>query len=82
MSFDLLNLDEQELQDLLAVLPTLPEDQQRDLLHDLERLEELKEREKCQEEFLPFVQRMWPGFISGRHHKIMARAFEKVARGD
>ena len=77
-----INLSDAELSALLKVLPTLPETEQRDLLHDLERLEELKEREKCQEEFIPFVQRMWPGFISGRHHKIMARAFEKVARGE
>jgi predicted phage terminase large subunit-like protein len=77
-----LDLDEQTLQDLLAVLPSLPEEEKRTLLRDLERLEELKTREKCQDDFLTFVQRMWPGFISGRHHKIMARAFERVARGE
>ena len=77
-----LDLDEQTLQDLLAVLPSLPEEEKQTLLHDLQRLEELKNREAAQKEFLPFVKRMWPGFISGRHHKIMARAFEKVARGE
>jgi predicted phage terminase large subunit-like protein len=25
---------------------------------------------------------MWPAFIEGRHHKIMAEAFEKIARGE
>ena len=79
MNFD---LDEETLANLLKLLPTLSETEQRSLLHDLNRLEEIKRREKCQKEFIPFVQRMWPGFISGRHHKIMARAFEKVARGE
>ena len=66
-----LDLDEQTLQDLLAVLPSLPEEEKQTLLHDLQRLEELKNREAAQKEFLPFVKRMWPGFISGRHHKNM-----------
>jgi len=79
LNFD---LDEETLANLLKLLPTLSETEQRSLLHDLNRLEEIKRREKCQKEFIPFVQRMWPGFISGRHHKIMARAFEKVARGE
>jgi hypothetical protein len=38
--------------------------------------------ERCQNDFLYFVTQMWPGFISGRHHKIMADAFERVANGD
>ena len=38
--------------------------------------------QRCQESFLFFVQQMWPVFISGRHHKIMADAFERVARGE
>lgn len=31
---------------------------------------------------MPFVSEMWAAFISGRHHKIMADAFERVASGD
>ena len=33
-------------------------------------------------DFLAFVKRVWPTFIEGYHHKKMAKAFEKVARGD
>ena len=29
-----------------------------------------------------FVKHMWPAFIEGRHHKIMAEAFERIARGE
>ena len=76
------NLNSQELQAILSLLPTLPEAEMRSLLLDLERYEQAVEREKAHEDFLVFVKRMWPGFISGRHHKIMAKAFEKVARGE
>ena len=31
---------------------------------------------------MPFVREMWSAFIPGRHHKIMADAFERVASGE
>ena len=39
-------------------------------------------QKRAREYFLPFVNRMWPGFIFGKHHAIMAEAFERVARGE
>jgi predicted phage terminase large subunit-like protein len=38
-------------------------------------------RERCRNNFLPFVKEMWGGFIAGKHHKDMAEAFERVADG-
>ena len=38
-------------------------------------------REKAQTNFMAFVQEMWPGFINGAHHKIMAQKFEDIANG-
>ena len=76
------NLSATELETLLKVLPTLPDAEKRSLLMDLERYEHAVYREKAQTGFIEFVQRMWPGFISGRHHKIMAKAFERVVRGE
>jgi len=38
--------------------------------------------EKCKESFIYFASHMWPGFISGKHHQIMANAFERVAKGE
>ena len=38
-------------------------------------------REKGQNSFLSFVKTMWPGFISGRHHAVMAKKFEDLASG-
>ena len=46
------------------------------------RLAQLERNEKCQNDFLTFVRAMWPEFIAGRHHKIIADKFERVARGE
>jgi len=48
----------------------------------LRRIEEQRKIESAQTSFMGFVGHMWPAFIEGRHHKIMAEAFEKIARGD
>ena len=47
----------------------------------LVKLEKLKDRELCQDKFIKFVEKVWPTFISGAHHKRMAEAFERVANG-
>jgi hypothetical protein len=41
----------------------------------------VKERENAKNNFMHFVNKVWPSFIEGAHHKRMARAFEKVASG-
>jgi len=48
----------------------------------IQKLLEMDKVEKSKESFLYFVTQMWPVFISGKHHAIMADAFERVARGD
>jgi predicted phage terminase large subunit-like protein len=39
-------------------------------------------RENARVDFLDFVRHVWPAFIAGDHHKIMANAFERVAKGE
>ena len=67
---------------LLKSLPDLPVEEQREILALLEELEEAEKRERAQDEFMGFVDYVWPAFIEGRHHKIMANAFARVASGD
>jgi len=53
-------------------------------LHIATLKNELALRLKQQEattDFMKFVEEVWPGFIHGRHHEKMARAFERVANG-
>jgi len=63
-------------------LQKLPPDQKQEILALLSELEEVKSKEESRTDFLTFVNRMWPAFISGRHHKVMADAFERVANGE
>ena len=60
----------------------LPPDQKQEIIELLEELEEAKAKESSRTDFLAFVNRMWPSFIGGRHHGIMADAFERVANGE
>jgi predicted phage terminase large subunit-like protein len=46
------------------------------------RLAQLDKNEACQNNFLNFVKVMWPEFIAGRHHKIIADKLERVASGE
>lgn len=75
---------EPSLKDIEKLLQSgrLSEGDLRVLEAQLTKLEKLKERELCQDRFIKFVNKVWPTFISGRHHKRMAEAFERVARGE
>jgi predicted phage terminase large subunit-like protein len=75
-------LDEVSLKDIPAVLDKMSETDMRVLEAQLIKLEKLKQKELAQTKFIKFVERVWPTFISGRHHKIMAEAFERVAKGE
>ena len=75
-------LDSVSLKDIPKILGQLTEADLRVLEAQLVRLEKLKQRELAQERFDVFVRKAWPTFIGGRHHKIMANAFERVARGE
>jgi predicted phage terminase large subunit-like protein len=59
----------------------LSEEEQAKLLPMIESLNLAEEREVGQTDFLSFVKSMWPGFIYGRHHALMAQKFEDIANG-
>jgi len=71
------------LKDIEALISAgkLSESDMRTLEAQLTKLEKLKQRELCQKRFIKYVERVWPTFISGAHHKRMAEAFERVAEG-
>ena len=66
----------------LNQVKNLPVEDQREVLDLLEDLEEANKKEVAREEFLGFVKYVWPAFIEGRHHKVIAKAFERVIKGD
>tara|TARA_B100001094_G_scaffold328919_1_gene390480 strand:- start:3312 stop:4808 length:1497 start_codon:yes stop_codon:yes gene_type:complete len=67
---------------VLSKVKNLSPVEKQELLVLLEELEQAKGREKCHNEFMSFVGEMWSAFIHGKHHEIMADAFERVANGD
>jgi predicted phage terminase large subunit-like protein len=75
-------IDAVSLKDIPKIMHKLSESDLRVLEAQLLKLEKLKQRELSQTKFIKFVEKVWPTFISGRHHKIMADAFERVASGE
>ena len=68
-------------QNVLNQIRSLSNSQKAELLDLLEEYED-ESRELSHDNYLNFVQEMWSAFIHGKHHEIMAEAFEKVARGE
>ncbi len=71
-----------ELAAVKSKINQLPLEDQKEMLDLLLELENAKEKEASREDFLSFVKKMWPAFIGGKHHEVMADAFERVANGD
>ena len=67
---------------VLSQVRNLPVEDQREVLGLLEDFEEAKKKELARDSFLGFVNYVWPAFIEGRHHKVVAEAFERVIKGD
>jgi len=44
-------------------------------------LEHIKKLESAEKNFIPFVRHVWPDFISGYHHRKIAKKFEDIAQG-
>ena len=68
--------------ELLKNIVHLPESEQRQVLDLIDQLNEVEKKEEAQQSFMGFVKSVWPAFIEGRHHKIMAESFERVVNGD
>ena len=67
--------------DLSELISKLPANEQEKLLEQVSQYKDAVTREKAQKSFMSFVNEMWPGFIHGRHHALMAKKFEEIAAG-
>lgn len=70
-----------KLEDIIKQIEILPQNEQEGFLSMLADYESSLKREGAQKEFMKFVKEMWPGFIDGRHHKVMAKKFQEIAEG-
>ena len=63
-------------------LENLPPDTRKKYKRYLVQLDRKQKHKKITEDFLTFVKHVWPEFIEGYHHKIIAEKFNKLARGE
>jgi len=66
---------------LAKILEGLPKEEQAELLDLAMQYKNSLERENAEKSFMGFVKAVWPSFINGRHHKVMAKKFEEIASG-
>ena len=71
-----MNLDE-----IARAIETLPVNERQEFMDMLAEYEASVRRERAQTDFMAYVKEMWPGFVSGRHHRVMAKKFQEVAEG-
>jgi predicted phage terminase large subunit-like protein len=70
MNLDKLNLDK------------LPPDAKKEFMKLAIKLSEKKKGSLVNNDFMSFVKHVWPEFIEGSHHKIIAEKFNKIAKGE
>lgn len=68
-------------EEIAEFVNSLPDDQVMDMEVKSSVFSDSIERESGQNNFMDFVKSMWPGFIHGRHHALMAKKFEEIAAG-
>lgn len=66
---------------IISLIDSLPESERDSLLLMAQQYADAVAREKGQQSFMAFVKTMWPGFIHGRHHAVVAKKFEEIASG-
>jgi hypothetical protein len=66
------------IEELIALLP---EGDRENIEVLAQGLQDALLRESGQQHFMSFVKAVWPNFILGRHHALMAKKFEEIASG-
>lgn len=68
--------------DIESIVKGLPINEQESFFEMADEYINSLKREKAQTDFMAYVKEMWPGFVGGAHHKVMAKAFERIAKGE
>ena len=61
----------------LEKIKKLPPDVRKDFMQMALKLSEKKKISKVNSDFLSFTKHIWPDFIQGEHHKIIAKKLTK-----
>ena len=68
--------------DYVREIGRLPLDKQREVLTLLDELVHTRAKINARTHFLSFVKTLWPDFIEGSHHRIIAELFDQVIAGE
>ena len=63
-------------------LSHLSEGEMKEILMLQERLSLLETQDKAKESFMEYIRYIWPGFIEGDHHRLIAEKLTRVAKGE
>jgi predicted phage terminase large subunit-like protein len=63
-------------------LSHLSEGEMKEILMLQERLSLLETQDKAKESFMEYIRYIWPGFIEGDHHRLIADKLTRVAKGE
>ena len=67
--------------DDINFIKKLPVDEQKEYLKAYLKADLLETKNKVNSDFMEFIKYIWPEFISGEHHKIIAQKFNDIASG-
>ena len=54
----------------------------KEILQLQERLDLLNARDSCRDSFMEYIRHIWPSFIEGEHHRLIADKLTRVAKGE
>ena len=63
-------------------LSHLSEGEMKEILMLQERLSLLETQDKAKDSFMEYIRYIWPGFIEGDHHRLIADMLTRVAKGE
>ena len=67
---------------MVSELEHVPEEHLKKFATLLDRASYLTKAESARSDFMTYCQMVWPEFVNGRHHGIMAEKFNRLASGD
>ena len=74
-------MNPQLLEEAKKLLPSLSPAAQQKVGALIAEARQTETKARVKSDFMAYVNYVWPGFIHGKHHEKMARAFERVAQG-
>jgi len=74
-------LTAQDIEELEKAVPTMPEKKKRRTLELIKTYKTNVTQKAGKENFLDFIEHVYPGYIVGKHHEKLARIFEEIAAG-